>query len=346
MKAAIYEGPGKMVVKEVPTPEPKPGEILLKVKTCAVCGTDVRIYTYGQKNVKPPMILGHEIGGIIEEIGQDVEGDFQKGDIVTVVTSVGDQTCYYCQKGYYNLCDNPRYIGYYFPGGFAEYVIIPEQAVKGNNIIKIDVDIDFPEISMIEPLSCCVNGQEYLNIQAGEIVVIFGGGPIGCMHAELARVKQAEKIILIDIVEEKLELAKKVGVTHVINSGKEDVEKKIKALTDGHGADVVITACSVKNVQETALEITAKKGRISYFAGVTKDDPFIKFNSNILHYNEISLFGAFASYRKQFEMAYDLIASGHIDAKKFITHKFPLDDIIKAFELKSRGEGLKSIIEM
>ena len=346
MKAAVYMEPGKMEVKEVPTPEPKPGEVLIKVKSCAVCGTDVRIFTFGQKNVTPPQILGHEIGGIIEEIGTEAKTDFKKGDIVTVVTCVGDQTCSYCKKGYYNLCDNPRYIGYYYSGGFAEYVIVPEEAVIGNNILKIEADMDFPEISMIEPLSCVVNGQEYLDIQLGETVVIFGSGPIGCMHAELARVNGAEKIIMIDISQQRLELAKRFDITHFINSKNENPLEKVLEITDDQGANVVITACSVKDVQEQALEMITKKGRISYFAGVSKDDPYIKFNSNILHYKEVSLFGAFASSRSHFEKAYNLISSGKIDASKFVTHKFPLDNILEAINMKKEGKDLKSVIEI
>ena len=354
MKAAVYLGPGKMEVREIPIPEVKPGEVLIKVKACAICGTDVRIFTFGQKNVKPPQTTGHEIAGVIETIGKDVKlaldfdrgGDFSVGDTITVVTSVGDQTCSFCRKGYYNLCDDPRYIGYYFAGGFAEYMIIPEDAVKGNNIIKIDADIGFPEIAMIEPLSCCINGQEYLNIEKGDSVVIFGAGPIGCMHTELAEASKAEKIILIDIVQERLDMAKEFANTHFINSSQDDPVKKVMEITDNMGADVIITACPAKDVQELALEMAAKKGRISFFAGISKEDPYIKFNSNIVHYKEISVFGVFASYRKHFEKAYELISSGRVDAKKFISHKFPLDNIIDAFNNAKSGKGLKTVVVM
>lgn len=346
MKAAVYLGPGKIEVKEVPTPEPKPGEVLINVKACAVCGTDVRIYTTGQKNVVPPRITGHEIAGIIAKIGSDVQADYAEGDKVTVVTSIGDQTCRYCQKGFYNLCDDPRYLGYYYDGGFAEYVIVPEEAVKGNNIIRIDADIDFPEISLIEPLSCCINGQEYLDIQEGDNAVIFGAGPIGLMHVELVKASGADKVILVDIVQQRLDMAKDFSVTHTINSNEEDVVKKVLEITGQQGADVIITAASAKIIQEQALEMAAKKARISFFAGINKEDPFIKFNSNTVHYKEISVFGVFASYRKQFEKAYQLIADKKIDPSKFITHKFPLDRIVEAFETSKSGQGLKSVVIM
>jgi len=346
MKAAVYLGPEKIEIKEVETPVPKEKEVLIKVKSCAVCGTDVRIFTYGQKNVIPPHIIGHEIAGVIDKLGKDTKTDLKPGDKVTVVTSVGCQQCKYCKNGYYNLCDNPRYIGYYYSGGYAEYMIVPEEAVVGNNILKVDPNLSFPEISIIEPLSCCINGQEYLNIQEGDIVVIFGAGPIGCMHAELAKVSGAEKIIMIDVSEQRLQLASRFHITDFVNSKNEDPVKKVLQLTDNQGADVIITACSVNTVQEQSLNMVSKKGRISFFAGISKENPYIKFDSNIIHYKEVSVYGAFASYRKQYEKAHELIATGKIDAKKFITHKFPLDKIIDGINTTKSGIGLKSVIEI
>ena len=346
MRAAVFMGPGVMEVREVATPKPKSGEVLVKVKSCAVCGTDVRIFTHGQKNVVPPITTGHEIAGVIEEIGKDVKGNFKKGDKVTVVTCVGCQKCRYCKKGIYNLCDDPKYIGYYYPGGFAEYVIIPEEAVKGNNIVKIDADISFPEISVIEPLTCCINGQEFLHIEKGDNVVIFGSGPIGFLHAELAKASGADKVIMADISQERLDMAKNFSITHFINSKTENPLEKVMSLTGGCGADVIIVACGVLSVFEQALQMINKRGRISYFASLPKDNPVIKFDANVLHYKEVSVHGAFASNRSHFDKAVELISSKKINVKKVVTHTFPLEKIVDAMNMSKSGVGLKSVILM
>lgn len=343
MKAAVFLGPGRMEIQEVKKPQPKQGEVLIKISTCAVCGTDVRIFYHGQKNVVPPHITGHEIAGTIAEIGKGVKG-YEVGEKITVVTSIGCGKCQFCKKKYYNLCDTPRYIGYYYPGGFAEYVAVPAEAVSGGNILKVPDKLDFPEISMIEPLSCCINAQEYLDIKKGDTVVVIGAGPIGCMHAELARSKSAKQVILFDISDVRLELAKRFKNITLVNSLREDPVKKVMDLTNNQGADVIIVACGINSAQEQAVQMAGKKARISFFAGLPKDNPYIKLNSNIIHYKEISIYGAFASYRKHFEEALRLIVSNNIDAKKFITHRLSLDEIVKAMETTKSGEGLKTVI--
>lgn len=345
MKAAVYLGPGQMEVKEVPFPKPKKGEVLFKVYACAVCGTDGRIYQYGQKNVVPPRIIGHEIAGRIEAVGEGVNG-FKKGEKVTVVTSIGCQKCQFCERKVYNLCDVPRYIGYFYDGGFAEYVIIPEEAVIGNNIIKVSENLDFVDVSLVEPLSCVINGQDYLKVKKGDFAVVIGAGPIGCMHAELAKASGAKQVVLFDVSETRLKLAQRFSNLTLVNSAKEDPVKKILDLTKGVGADIVVVACGVNAAQEQAIAMSAKQARVSFFAGLPKDNPYIKFDSNAVHYKEISVFGAFASYRPQFEKALDLISSGKIDAKKFVTNTFPLDKIVEAIQTAKKGEGLKVVVKI
>jgi L-iditol 2-dehydrogenase len=345
MKAAVYMGPGKMEVKEVEMPKPKAGEILLKIHACAVCGTDVRIFYHGQKNVVPPHITGHEFAGTVEELGAGVSG-YKKGEKVTSVTCVGCQKCQYCKKGLFNLCDTPRYLGYFYPGAFAEYMIIPKEAVEGGNLLKAPESLGFPEITMVEPLSCVINGQDYLKVQKGDFAVVIGAGPIGCMHAEIAKASGAKTTVLFDVSDARLELAKRFSGLTPVNSAKEDPVKKVMELTGGCGADVIVVACGVNAAQEQAVSMAAKLGRISMFAGLPKDNPFIKFDSNVIHYKEVSVYGAFASYKKQYEKALALIAAKKIDANKFITNTYPLKDIVTAFETSKKGGGLKTVVTM
>ncbi len=346
MKAAVYLGIKKIRIEEVEKPKCGPGEILIKVHFCAICGTDVRTYLYGHKKVEPPHIIGHEIAGEIAEMGKETKG-YRLGDRVTVVTSVGCGKCRWCQKGYYNLCPNTEAIGYFYQGGFAEYLLMPQEAVAQNAVLKIPENVSLAEASIVEPLSCCINGQSYLKIEKGDNVAVFGAGPIGMMHLELARSEGAEKTFLIDISDGKLEFAQNhFSVDYIINPQKENPIEKILSLTENKGVDVVIVAASAKTAQEQALKIAGKKGRISFFAGLPKDNSIINFDSNILHYQEISVFGSFASYREEYEEALDLIASKKIEAKKFITHILPLEKIEEGINLIREGKTLKVVLKI
>ena len=344
MKAAVFKGPEKMDIEVVPKPSCGPGEVLIAVKACAICGTDGRIYFHGQKNVVPPAIIGHEIAGDIAEIGDGVEG-FEPGEAVTVVTSIGCGHCRYCEKGLVHMCPDSWHIGYEHPGGFAEYVLVPTDAVRQDAVIKLPEGMPYDVAAMVEPLSCCINGQEYLTIQAGDSVVVIGAGPIGGMHLLLAKAADAGKTIIVDVDEKRLKMAERFEPDRIVDGRDGSSVDKVMEETDGLGADVVIVACGSHQAQMDALRMAAKMGRVSYFAGLPKDKPTITFDSNLLHYREISVFGAFASYRAQFVKALELIQDGKIDAAKVITHRFPLERIVEGILTTKRGEGLKSVIE-
>jgi len=346
MKAAFYLEPEKIEVREAKKPICHQGEILLKVSYCAICGTDVRTYLHGHKKVHPPHIIGHEIAGEIAEIGKGVKG-CRVGERVTVVTSVGCGRCRWCRKGLYNLCPEGKAIGYFYPGGFAEYLLMPKKGVLQNLILKIPKNVELLEASIIEPLSCCLHGQSYLNIKKNDSVAIFGAGPIGMMHLELAKEKGASKTFLIDISEEKLKFARKYfSADRFINGDKENPAEKILSFTKNNGVDVVIVAAPAKVAQQQALKIAGKKARVSFFGGLPGNDSIIAFDSNFLHYNEISVFGSFASNRVEYVQALNLIASGKIKAKNFITHQLPLERIEEGFGLLRKGKALKVVLKI
>jgi len=344
MKAAVFMGPERMEVKDVPRPECGEGEVVLAVKACAICGTDGRIYFHGQKNVVPPAIIGHEIAGEIVEIGDGV-GGFSPGAPATVVTSIGCGRCRYCEKGLIHMCPDATHIGYEHPGGFAEYVAIPADAVRQNAVIELPQGMPYDEAAMIEPLSCCINAQEYLNIRPGETLVVIGAGPIGCMHLMLAKAADAGKTIIVDIDEKRLKMAQRFQPDRIVDGRDGSSAEKVMDETEGLGADMVIVACGSHQAQMDSIRMAAKMGRVSFFAGLPKDKPTITLDSNLVHYREISVFGAFASHRAQFVKALELIASGKIDAAKVITHRFPLESIVEGIITTKKGEGLKSVID-
>ncbi len=345
MKAAVFLGPGKIEIREVEKPIANKGEVVIKVEACAICGTDVRTYAFGNKKVNPPWIIGHEIAGTISEIGEGVE-NLKIGERVTVVTSIGCGKCPLCQKGLYNICPEAKAIGYLYPGGFAEFMKMPADGVKQGNILHIPESLDFISASIIEPLSCCINAQNFLNVKRGDKVVIFGAGPIGAMHLELVKASGVEKTFVVEINEERLKYLKEnFDFDEAIDGSKEDPVDKILSLTDGDGVDVVIVAAPSKIAQQQAVRISAIRGRISLFGGLPKDDSMISFDANLVHYREISIFGAFASKKADYEKALDLILSKKIEPERFITHQLPLERIEEGFNLIKEGKALKVVIE-
>ena len=341
MKAAVFLGPGRMEVKEVETPESGEGEVRLKIEACAVCGTDIRIFTYGQKNVVPPAIIGHEICGVIDQVGKGVRG-VREGARVTPVTCVGEGECEYCKERLYNLCAEFKALGYDFAGAYAEYMIIPKAAVDQGNIIETPENLSPEEVALVEPLSCCINGQEYLGIKEGDVVAIFGCGPIGLMHSEVARADGASRVFMVDATPDRLEVVREFGAGEPVEAANSTQE--IMNRTDGVGVDVVICACGVPEVQAQALDIIKKKGRISFFAGLPKDRGKVTLDTNKIHYWEVSVFGAFASHKKQYVRALEMAASGQVDLGKFVTHKFKLDDIVEALEVAKAKKGIKVVV--
>jgi len=343
LKAAVFKGPKVMEVEEVELSPCKGSEVLLKVEACAICGTDLRIFNHGHKSVKPPQTIGHEIAGTVVEVGPDASKDYL-GQRVTVVTVVGCGRCIFCRKAIHNLCVDLKAIGYFYPGGFAEYVKIPSEAVRQGNLLPIPAELDAAEATLVEPLSCVINGQEYLDIKPGETVLVIGAGPIGSMHGRLAQIKGASRVIVADVSEKRLNLAEGFGFSRLINPQKENLLDEVMQITDGFGAEVVIVACSSKQAQQDSLAMVSRQGRISFFGGLPKDDPVIAFDSNILHYKEVSLYGAFASHASQYVQALSLITSRQFDASRFITQRFPLERIVEGIETVQRAEGLKSVI--
>ena len=331
MKAAIYEGIEKITVKDIPVPEINENEILVKIKCCAICGTDIRIYRHGNPTVIPPTVTGHELSGVVAKTGKNIK-KFKEGDRVTIATSIPCLDCPVCRKGMYNICDNLKGIGYQYQGGFAEYMKVPEQALKADYLLKIPDNLSFEEASISEPFACVVNGQELSRVTKGDTVLIMGAGPIGCMHVSLAKLNGADKVILADLVQERLDLAKGLPVDYLLNTSEKNLQEEVMAITENQGADVVIVAAPSGKAQEEGLSVTAKRGRLNLFGGLPKTNPTATFMSNIIHYKEIFVHGSYGSVADQQRKGLELFASGKIDAKKFISLTFPLDKILDAYK--------------
>lgn len=344
MKAAILEEIGQLIIKDVPEPVCPARGLVIKVKACAICGTDIKVYHHGHKHIKFPRITGHEVAGEVVEAGKETKG-FKKGDRVTVAAALPCGRCFYCHQGWPSMCDNLTAIGYHYDGGFAEYMAVPEVAYENDCVNRIKPELSFAEASLTEPLACVINGQELSGVGLGKVVVVIGAGPIGCLQVMLSHSLGARKVILADISPERLKVSEAASADIYLDSSKVNLKDEVLRITEGRGAEVVMVACSSGRAQEEALEIVAKRGNINFFGGLPKDKPFINFNSNLLHYGEFSVVGTHGSSPRHNALALDLIASQKILVKKLVTHGLPLEKIYEGFKITEKGQGLKTIIE-
>lgn len=347
MKALRFHAPEDVRLEDVPEPECGPDQIKIKVKNCSTCGTDVKIFHNGHQNITRVTTMGHEVAGEIVEIGADVTGDWKIGDRVQSIAAVPCGECYECRKGWMQVCQNQTSVGYQYDGGFAEYMIVPAEVLKVDGLNKIPDGVGYDEASAAEPFACAINAQEQLGIEEGDFVVIFGAGPIGCMHTRIARgVHKAGTIVMIDINAERLEMsAQAVGPDITIDGSTEDVVAKVMELTGGRGADVIITATPANVAQEQALAMAARNGRISFFGGLPKTNPTITCDSNLVHYRQLHIHGANGSAPEHNKRALAYIASGQVPVADLITRHIPLENALEAFDIVAKGEAIKVTVE-
>jgi L-iditol 2-dehydrogenase len=341
--AYVYDTTGKLALQERPQPVPKEDNAIIQVHACSICGTDLRTYLHGSSKITPPRIIGHEVCGTITAIGQQIQG-FSVGDRVTVAPAIGCGRCYSCSRGYTNLCDELKTIGFQYEGSFAEYMEIPFSAFRQGNVNKVATHMKHEEAVLAEPIACVVNGQEFLKIQEGDTVAIFGSGFIGCIHAELAFLKGVEQVIMIEIARTRAEQAKKfLPKIHIIDPTQIELAEEVKRLTDKKGVDVAITACSSGKAQIDALNITAKRGRVSLFGGLPGESQGF-LDSNLIHYKELSVYGVHASTPAQNRLVLEWIAQGKLTVNKYISKIFALQNIEEAFHALQHENIMKAII--
>lgn len=342
MKAAVFTGIEHIEIRDVPKPVPGEGEVLLKVEACAVCGSDIRIFHHGNDRVKLPQITGHEIAGRVVEVGGKVT-KLKVGDRVAVGADVPCGQCPACESGHGNNCEQNFAMGYQFAGGFAEYCLLNEMVMHYGPVHIIPDHVPYEEAALAEPLGCVINGLEMVNIHLGDTVVIIGAGPIGMLMVAVAKLWGATKIIVVDKNKQRAENALTFGADEYVWSGEGDAVAKVMDLTGGKGADVVLTANPVASTHLQAIDMAGHRARVNLFGGVPAGTTIL-LEPNKIHYKEMAVMGSHGSTPRQHKMALDLIASGKIDMKKYISHHYPLEEIRTAFQTTESGEGMKVIV--
>jgi len=346
MKVLRFYAPGDVRIEEAPKPQITADEVLMRVRNCSTCGTDVKIFHNGHQNITPPRVMGHEVAGEVSEVGANVSG-WEVGDRVQVIAAVPCGECYECRKGWMAVCENQTSVGYQYDGGFAEYMVVPQAVLKVDGLNRIPDGVGFDEASAAEPFACAINAQELLGIEEGDTVVVFGAGPIGCIHTRIARgVHKAGRVFLVDVNAERLAMsAAAVQPDEVIDASKVDVVAEVMRLTDGRGADVVITATAANITQEQAIAMAARNGRISFFGGLPKTNPTITCDSNLVHYRQLHIHGANGSAPVHNKKALEYIASGVVPVKDLITVHLPLERALEAFDIVAKGQAIKVTVE-
>ena len=346
MLAAVYHGPNDLRIENVPIPEIGNAEILVKVISASICGTDLRIYHGNHRMFSPGTVRipGHEVVGTIAKIGSEVK-NYSIGQRVFCAPNTGCGHCEQCITGNNNLCANYDAIGVTSDGGFAEYVRIPANSVRQGNVIPISDSIDPAMAALLEPFACVLRGQNALHIQTGEVVLIMGAGPIGVMHIKLAKARGAGRIIVSEPIADRAIQAKKMGADRVVDPTSQDLKSVLLEESQGRGADAIIVAAPVHAAQESTLDLAAIGGRINFFGGLPKDRPTININSNLVHYKELVITGTTACSTADCWQAIQIVNSGVIDLSDVVSQRFPLKDAVIAFAAAEDRKSLNIVLE-
>ena len=332
MKAGVVHGIEDIRYEDIETPKVEPGKVLVKIKYTGICGSDIPRVNQGTAHYTP-IVLGHEFSGTVAEVGEGVTS-VNAGDRVAGIPLVPCMKCEDCQKGNYSLCKHYDFIGSHSFGSYAEYVAVPEK-----NVVKFSDDVSFEQGAFFEPATVALHGLERTGYQGGKTVAILGGGTIGLLTMQWAKIFGAKKIVVFDIAEERLELAKRLGADAGINTLKENFMADAKALSDGKGYDYVFETAGNTITMKMAYELAANKAEICFIGTPTKELSFTVKEWENMNRKEFKLTGSWMSYSAPFPgHEWDLVAhyfaTGDLKLdESFIFKKIPLSQIDTAFAM-------------
>ncbi|MEN3186803.1 MAG: alcohol dehydrogenase catalytic domain-containing protein [Atribacterota bacterium] len=338
MKAAVFSYPPHVEIMEREVPSPGDGEIVVRVKAGALCGTDLRIARRGHGSIREgeERILGHEIVGTVAKRGKGVEG-LEEGMPVAIAPNYGCGRCGYCVQGLVHHCPETKAIGVTVDGGFAEFVLVPRRAVAQGNVVALPDTVDLVSVSFVEALACVVHGFLPLKVGFRDRVLIYGAGPIGLMFWELCRLAGARDVWIVDLSAARLKVAEERGARTLL-AGNISVKEVVGSV------DVVIVAAPSPEAQKEALEIAATYGRINFFGGLPPQVKEVPLPSNLIHYKELLVTGTTRSNNFHFRYALDLLTSNALDLSYLVTNVLPLKEINHGLQLMESQQSLKVVL--
>lgn len=346
MKAAFVTGPMHIELREISVPDVPAGGVLVAVKACGICGSDLRRWREGAHAEDDRMIAGHEIAGVVAAVGEQVR-DFCVGDRLAIAPDVHCGTCYYCEHNLYNLCNHLNLIGITpgYNGGFAEYMLLTADILSGGIVHHLPDGLSFAQAALAEPLSSVLASHAQANTTLGDVVVVMGAGPIGCLHINIAKERGA-RVILSEPNLVRRHIAERFHPELIVDPVGQNLIEEVQHFTGGRGADVAICANPVSATHTQAVELVRKRGKVLLFGGLPKASPMTSLNANRIHYDEISVIGTFSYHPSYHALALETIRRGVVRSEDVITHTFPLDQIDQAFQTAAGGEALKVMVQI
>ena len=342
MKAVLLTGKQTLRLTEIPVPQIGDNEMLLKVRAASICGTDVRMYKNGAKGVSEdhPLVPGHEFSGDIAAVGKNVTG-YHAGQKVSVAPNTGCGICDMCVSGSTHLCRDYEAFGVTMDGGFAEYVRIPEQAIRQGNVSPLREDISYPEAALVEPLSCVYNGQKLLHAPKGADTLIIGMGPIGIMHILMAKVFGAGRIFINDLSADRMRKAKELIGDVIPLEG--DITEGLRA-NGAEGVDVCIIAAPAPEAQAKSTEYMNMNGKLLFFGGLPAGRENVCINTNHIHYKRLTIQGCSKQSVSEYRLCAKLVNDGRIPLGLIMSDSYPIEDFQKAMDNAAGAKGLKHVI--
>jgi L-iditol 2-dehydrogenase len=344
MIAAVYTQGTGLAFVEQPVPEIKPDELLVRVEAAAICGTDLKMLRYGHRKLREgqTIIMGHEFVGRIEKAGAQVSG-YPPGLRVGVAPNIGCGHCEMCRRALMNMCPNYSAFGIDRDGAHTEYVRIPSAAIAQGNVIPLSENIPAADWVLCEPLSCAINGVRSARVGCGDTVLIYGAGPMGLLNLVVAMHSGAARLIMVDHNDSRLELAREIGATDVINPRTQSTPDWVAKHTKGRGVDAVITAAPSRQVQAEAVPLLAPFGRLCLFAGLPRNEKSPELDTNLIHYRNLIVTGTTGGSPHDYRTAMKLIQSGKVPVHKLVSDVLPMRELARGYELAQSSKRLKIV---
>lgn len=341
MLAAVLEGVRDLQLRDVPTPGAERGQVVVRVEACGICQTDYSAFTGRRMNWEPPMIMGHEMAGVIHEVGKEAT-EWAVGDEVIISPVITCGKCRWCRLGMSNHCKSGIVLGgdgqeIVWDGGFAQYIGVPTQV-----LFRKPENISFPAAALTEPLAGSYKGMiEYSQLRLGEDVVIIGAGAIGLLLAQVAMAAGAGRSLVIDLEESRLQKALELGVDFAINASREDVRQRVYELLED-GPDIVFEAAGTLPAAQLAFELVREATRVNMFGVIIPGE--IMVSPMRVHWLETRMDASFSITPRVMEKALKLLRMGKVDTEAIITHQFPLTEIHEAMATMEKPERIKVVI--
>lgn len=341
MKLWRYIGPQQLKLEESDAPRPGSGEVVIRITACGICATDLKTFSRGHPLIPIGAVLGHEIVGVIAEIGAGVS-DWQVGERVAVAPYLGCGECYFCQRGHFSLCEK-LYEAFIEPGGFAEFARVPPRLVQ-RGMFKLNIQVDDATGALFEPLACCIHGLRALDLTARDSLLIIGDGTMGLLQAELARHIGAKPTIVSGVTPTRLERARRAADA-VIDPRTTNLCEEVKRLTNGYGADKVMLSVADTHLVEDALQCVARGGVVNIFAGLPSKE-LLTLPSYRIHYDEVRVLGTFGFGPDDFRCGVELVNTHALNLDGIVTRLVPFADLLNAFRAASPARDIKSVVVM